>query len=42
VCIAPVALWGPIVLSLAYAYYVRRRPAAVSDSREPHDPMAVL
>ncbi|MEV4182677.1 hypothetical protein AB0J28_14690 [Streptosporangium canum] len=27
VCITPIALWGPIVLALAYAYHVRRRPA---------------
>ncbi|MEU7744290.1 hypothetical protein [Nonomuraea sp. NPDC049158] len=26
VCITPLALWGPIVLALAYAYHVRRRP----------------
>ncbi|MFB9572800.1 hypothetical protein [Streptomyces yanii] len=27
VCIAPVMLWGPIVLALAWAYHRRRRPA---------------
>ncbi|MER7498615.1 hypothetical protein AB0L05_00525 [Nonomuraea pusilla] len=27
VCISPIALWGPIVLALAYAYHLRRRPA---------------
>ncbi|MBE1592191.1 hypothetical protein ACFPOI_16285 [Nonomuraea angiospora] len=26
-CISPIALWGPIVLALAYAYHLRRRPA---------------
>ncbi|MEU6786088.1 hypothetical protein ABZ912_43445 [Nonomuraea angiospora] len=27
VCITPIALWGPIVLALAYAYHLRRHPA---------------
>ncbi|MFB4273345.1 hypothetical protein [Nonomuraea sp. GTA35] len=27
VCITPLALWGPTVLALAYAYHRRRRPA---------------
>ncbi|MBB5774673.1 hypothetical protein [Nonomuraea jabiensis] len=27
VCITPIALWGPIVLALAYAYHRRRHPA---------------
>ncbi|MFC5833418.1 hypothetical protein [Nonomuraea insulae] len=26
VCVTPIALWGPIVLALAYAYRVRRAP----------------
>jgi hypothetical protein len=27
VCITPTALWGPMVLALAYSYHLRRRPA---------------
>ncbi|MEV4399438.1 hypothetical protein [Nonomuraea sp. NPDC049607] len=27
VSITPTALWGPIVLALAYSYHLRRRPA---------------
>ncbi|WP_433443555.1 hypothetical protein [Nonomuraea sp. CA-141351] len=29
VCVSPLGLWGPILLALTYAYYVRRcRPGS--------------
>ncbi|MEU8319615.1 hypothetical protein AB0C33_14675 [Nonomuraea sp. NPDC048881] len=34
VSIAPAALWGPILLALACAYHLRRRPLAVEGSRQ--------